>query len=145
MAWGINQDGATNGITAPSVDSQIRLEKEVSTNALSINPETISLVESHGTGTKLGDPIEVEALTASFRSYTHKKSYCSLGSVKSNIGASIGSSRSLWSVIKVLLAIETSATSALIAPWRNTNELINFKDSPFYLSTELRNWEVKEG
>ncbi|HBC95018.1 MAG TPA: polyketide synthase, partial [Pelotomaculum sp.] len=53
--WGINQDGKTNGITAPSVNSQILLEKEVY-ERFNINPETISLVEAHGTGTKLGDP-----------------------------------------------------------------------------------------
>ena len=85
--WGMNQDGKTNGITAPSVNSQIALEKEVY-ERFHIHPETISLVEAHGTGTKLGDPIEVEALTESFRAYTDKKQYCALGSVKSNIGHS---------------------------------------------------------
>jgi polyketide synthase PksM len=83
--WGINQDGKTNGITAPSVNSQILLEKEVY-ERFGINPVTISLIEAHGTGTKLGDPIEVEALTESFRFYTDKRNYCVLGSVKSNIG-----------------------------------------------------------
>ena len=70
--WGVNQDGKTNGITAPSANSQSLLEKEVY-QRFQINPETISLIEAHGTGTKLGDPIEVEALTESFRSYTDKR------------------------------------------------------------------------
>ncbi|WP_159413101.1 polyketide synthase [Ruminiclostridium josui] len=70
--WGLNQDGKTNGITAPSVISQIQLEKDVYTR-FGINPENITLIEAHGTGTKLGDPIEVEALTESFRSFTQKR------------------------------------------------------------------------
>jgi acyl transferase domain-containing protein len=81
---GINQDGKTNGITAPSFTSQTRLEKEVYERA-GVKPEGISYVEAHGTGTKLGDPIEVKALKESFGK-TKKTGYCALGSVKTNIG-----------------------------------------------------------
>ena len=140
--WGINQDGATNGITAPSVDSQIRLEKDVY-QRFRINPETISLVEAHGTGTKLGDPIEVEALTESFRSYTDKKNYCALGSVKSNIGHHLPAA-GVSGVIKVLLALKHKKQPPSLH-LKNANEHIRFKDSPFFVNTELRNWEVKEG
>src|SRR6185295_14790329 len=83
--WGVNQDGRTNGITAPSLHSQILLQKEVYDRS-GISPDTITLMEAHGTGTKLGDPIEVEALTESFRCYTARNGYCALGAVKSNIG-----------------------------------------------------------
>lgn len=62
---GVNQDGATNGITAPSALSQKELELEVY-KSFNIDPETIQYVEAHGTGTKLGDPIEIQALTESF-------------------------------------------------------------------------------
>ena len=68
-ASAINQDGATNGITAPSANSQERLEKSVY-QRFGINPENIQIVEAHGTGTKLGDPIEFNALTRAFRHYT---------------------------------------------------------------------------
>jgi 3-oxoacyl-(acyl-carrier-protein) synthase/acyl carrier protein len=63
--WGINQDGKTNGITAPSVNSQIALETGVYRD-FGIDPSTIGLVEAHGTGTALGDPIEVEGLSEAF-------------------------------------------------------------------------------
>ncbi|MCP4267459.1 MAG: hypothetical protein GY777_18165, partial [Candidatus Brocadiaceae bacterium] len=83
--WGVNQDGKTNGITAPNPESQTRLHQEIY-DKYKINPEHIQLIEAHGTGTKLGDPIEIEGLTESFKKYTQKKNYCAIGSVKSNIG-----------------------------------------------------------
>ena len=69
---GINQDGTTNGITAPSALSQERLERYVY-DTFNINPGQIQMVEAHGTGTKLGDPIEFGALTHVFRHYTDKR------------------------------------------------------------------------
>src|SRR3546814_14481589 len=67
--WGVNQDGKTNGITAPNQESQSRLETDVY-NRFSIDPENIQLVEAHGTGTRLGDPIQVGALCETFRRVT---------------------------------------------------------------------------
>src|SRR4029450_2241752 len=61
QGWGVNQDGKTNGITAPNPESQTRLELDVY-EKFRIDPSTIQLIEAHGTGTKLGDPIEVEGL-----------------------------------------------------------------------------------
>ncbi|MCU1245924.1 MAG: Polyketide synthase, partial [Acidobacteria bacterium] len=83
--WGVNQDGKTNGITAPSMNSQVRLEKGVY-ERFGIDPRSISLMEAHGTGTRLGDPIEVEALSDAFGSYGDRPNRCAIGSVKSNIG-----------------------------------------------------------
>ncbi|MDD5271871.1 MAG: SDR family NAD(P)-dependent oxidoreductase, partial [Methylovulum sp.] len=83
--WGVNHDGKSNGMTAPNAKSQARLEQDIY-QRYGINPETIQMLEAHGTGTQLGDPIEIEALTASFRHFTEKRRYCALGSVKSNIG-----------------------------------------------------------
>ena len=140
--WGINQDGATNGITAPSVDSQFQLEKDVYKH-FHLNPETISLVEAHGTGTKLGDPIELEALMESFRSFTDRKAYCVLGSVKSNIGHLL-TAAGISGVIKVLLALKHKQQPPSLH-LENTNEHINFEDSPFYVNTELTPWEVIDG
>ncbi len=70
--WGINQDGKTNGITAPNLESQTRLEQEVY-DKYQIDPGNIQLIEAHGTGTKLGDPIEVEGLKKAFKKYTQKQ------------------------------------------------------------------------
>ena len=93
--WGINQDGKTNGITAPSVQSQAALEGEVY-EGFGIDPGTIGSVEAHGTGTKLGDPIEVEALREAFGGRRSKVGYCALGSVKAEYRASAGSGGSVW-------------------------------------------------
>lgn len=140
--WGVNQDGKTNGITAPSVNSQISLEKEVY-KRFKIDPGTISLVEAHGTGTKLGDPIEIEALTASFRSYTDKSNYCALGSVKSNIGHLMPAA-GVSGVIKVLMAIKNKKLPPAVN-YQQPNEHLTLQDSPFYVNTDLRPWELDAG
>ncbi|SFJ92545.1 type I polyketide synthase, partial [Thermoflavimicrobium dichotomicum] len=140
--WGVNQDGKTNGITAPSVQSQIMLEKDVY-ERFQINPETITLVEAHGTGTKLGDPIEVEALIQSFQSFTNKKNYCALGSVKSNIGHLIKAA-GIAGVIKVLMAMKYRMLPPTIN-FEKLNEHISLENSPFYINTRLQPWEVPEG
>ncbi|PSL48185.1 acyl transferase domain-containing protein [Chitinophaga niastensis] len=140
--WGINQDGKTNGITAPSVNSQIALEKEVY-QRFNIDPANISLVEAHGTGTKLGDPIEVEALIASFRAFTEKEQYCALGSVKSNIGHLLTAAGSAG-IIKVLKAMQHKQLPPTIQ-FHTLNEHIDLENSPFYINTQLRNWETAPG
>ena len=106
---GTNQDGRTNGITAPSTISQTDLELAVYRKG-NIHPETISLIEAHGTGTKLGDPIEIEALTNAFRKFTEKKQYCAIGSVKTNIGHSVAAA-GVAGVMKVLLSSEAQANT----------------------------------
>ncbi len=140
--WGINQDGKTNGITAPSVNSQILLEREVY-QRFGINPERISLIEAHGTGTKLGDPIEVEALTESFRSYTRKKNYCALGSVKSNIGHPLAAA-GVAGVLKVLMAFRHRMLPPTIN-FEKINPHIQLEDSPFYVNTKLKKWDLEQG
>jgi len=135
--WGVRQDGKTNGITAPSVNSQVALEREVY-ERFGVDPDRISLVEAHGTGTKLGDPIEVEALTRSFRASTPRKGYCAIGSVKSNIGHAL-TAAGVSGLIKLLLCLEhrTLVPSAL---FETPNEHIDFEGSPFYVNTQRREW-----
>ncbi|MCB0208983.1 MAG: SDR family NAD(P)-dependent oxidoreductase, partial [Anaerolineae bacterium] len=139
---GLNQDGATNGITAPSVTSQTALELEVYRRS-GIDPSSITLVEAHGTGTKLGDPIEVEALTKAFRSYTEQSGYCALGSVKMNIGHTL-TAAGVAGVIKVLLALKHQQLPPSLH-FEQPNEHIDFETSPFYVNTELKAWEVETG
>lgn len=139
---GVSQDGKTNGITAPSARSQTNLELEVYEKG-DINPEDITLVEAHGTGTKLGDPIEVKALKEAFGKYTDKRCYCALGSVKSNIGHTTMAA-GISSVIKVLLALKYKQIPPLVH-FKNLNNHINLEDSPFYINTELENWDVPDG
>jgi polyketide synthase PksN len=132
-----NQDGRTNGITAPSSVSQTQVELEVY-EKFGIHPETLQYVEAHGTGTKLGDPIEIEALTQSFRRFTARDGFCAVGSVKTNIGHTMAAA-GVCSVIKVLLSLQHGKMVPSLN-LRRTNPYIDFSRSPFFVSTTLRDW-----
>ncbi|BCJ93988.1 hypothetical protein acsn021_15570 [Anaerocolumna cellulosilytica] len=138
---GINQDGKTNGITAPSMQSQIRLESEVYERAR-VNPRDISYIEAHGTGTKLGDPIEVKALAHVFEKYTKEKMFCAIGSVKTNIGHTT-TAAGITSVIKVLLAMKYKKIPATLH-FNEANQHIGLADTPFYVNNKTMDWVVKE-
>lgn len=137
-----NQDGKSNGITAPNVLAQEQLESEVY-NKSGISPETITYIEAHGTGTKLGDPVEVEGLTKAFSRFTSNKQYCSIGSVKSNIGHA-GAAAGISALIKVALALKNKQVPPSIN-FSEANEQIDFKNTPFYVNTELTDWNTKSG
>ncbi|MBF0119062.1 MAG: SDR family NAD(P)-dependent oxidoreductase [Desulfobacterales bacterium] len=139
---GINQDGKTNGITAPSAASQTELECEVY-NKYNINPENITYIEAHGTGTELGDPIEVHALTDAFVKYTDKKQFCAIGSVKTNIGHTLGAA-GVSSVIKVLLCLQHKELVPSLN-FKKENKHIDFKNSPFFVNTERLQWKTYNG
>ena len=138
LGSGINQDGKTNGITAPSVHSQVHLLKEIYTK-FGIDPETITYVEAHGTGTKLGDPIEAEALTKAFRAFTDKKAYCGLGSVKTNIGHT-SAAAGVAGLTKVLLQFRHGQLAPSIH-FEQENEHIQLGNSAFYINTSLKDWK----
>src|SRR5437016_8908321 len=131
LGSGINQDSKTNGITAPSVNSQIELERSIY-EKYQIDPETISYVETHGTGTKLGDPIELEALATVFKEKTAKKNFCALGAVKSNIGHTT-SAAGVAGVQKVLLSMQHRTLVPTLHVTKE-NSRFDFKNSPFYIS-----------
>ncbi|WP_437616959.1 SDR family NAD(P)-dependent oxidoreductase [Sorangium sp. So ce834] len=138
-ASGINQDGKTNGITAPCTLSQTELELDVYRKA-GISAADITYVEAHGTGTKLGDPIEIEALTNAFRAHTDKVSYCAVGSVKTNVGHGAFSA-GMAGLVKVLLCLKHKQ----LVPSLNFHVLnphIGLEHSPFFVNTELRAWET---
>lgn len=79
---GINNDGAEKaGFYAPSVKGQTEVIQHV-LDTTKIHPETVSYIEAHGTGTKLGDPIEMSALNKVYKQYTDKTQFCGIGSVK---------------------------------------------------------------
>ena len=142
LGSGINQDGRTNGITAPSVRSQIELERSIYAT-YDIDPGTISYVETHGTGTRLGDPIELEALATVFKERTSQKQFCALGSVKSNIGHTT-SAAGVAGLQKVLLSMRHRT----LVPSLNVtkeNSRFDFENSPFYISRETKAWEAVPG
>ncbi|MGD6960808.1 beta-ketoacyl synthase N-terminal-like domain-containing protein [Fictibacillus phosphorivorans] len=138
---GVNHNGGSHTITAPKVGAQ----KEVILSALKdadINPETVTYIEAHGTGTSLGDPIEVEALKSAYRDYTDLKQYCQIGSVKTNIGH-LEAAAGIAGTIKVLMMMKYK----MIPPTLNLkieNPIIDFKNSPFVLATKTSDWMPKE-
>jgi polyketide synthase PksN len=134
---GINQDGKTNGITAPNMSGQMELLREVYQH-YHIDPETISYVETHGTGTKLGDPIELEALSRVFKESTMKQQFCAIGSVKSNIGHT-SAAAGVASLHKVLLCLHHQQLVPSLH-FHRPNENFDFANSPLYVNTETRPW-----
>jgi acyl transferase domain-containing protein len=135
----VNNDGSVKvGYTAPSVEGQARVIAMAQAMA-GISPDTISYVETHGTGTSLGDPIEVAALTQAFRASTQRKGFCAIGSVKTNIGHA-DTAAGIAGFIKTVLALEHK----LLPPSLNferPNPDIDFENSPFYVNGKLQKWE----
>ncbi|WP_428242464.1 SDR family NAD(P)-dependent oxidoreductase [Gynuella sp.] len=138
----INQDGQSNGITAPNGEAQTALERELY-QQLAINPETISYVEAHGTGTRLGDPVEVEALTAAFAEFTPARQFCAIGSVKSNIGHTAAAS-GIAGLLKVLLAMQHRQLPPSLH-LQQENPYIRFAETPFYPVKTPQPWSSVNG
>ncbi|MHA7187858.1 type I polyketide synthase, partial [Burkholderia pseudomallei] len=134
---GINQDGKTNGITAPNMASQFELVSGVH-GRYGIDPATIRYVEAHGTGTKLGDPIELTALGDAFRVRTAQTGFCALGSVKSNIGHT-SAAAGVAGLHKVLLCMR-HRTLVPTLHFAVPNRHFDFAASPFYVNTERAPW-----
>ncbi|WCT58029.1 amino acid adenylation domain-containing protein [Paenibacillus kyungheensis] len=135
----MNNDGTSNGITAPNADSQAEVLTAAWESA-GIPPESISYIETHGTGTPLGDPIEIKGLTKAFRRYTKKRQFCGIGSVKTNIGHAVATS-GIASLMKVVLAMQHQKLPQTLS-FQAPNPYIHFADSPVYVNDCLRDWET---
>lgn len=136
----INNDGISVGITAPNVEAQENVILEAWKDA-NIDPKTITHIEAHGTGTKLGDPIEVDAIKNAFSRFTNKNQFCSIGSVKTNIGH-LDSLAGLSGVIKMIMAMKNKK----IPPSLNfisPNKNIDFINSPVYVNDRMIEWEAE--
>jgi len=137
----INQDGSSNGITSPNSLAQ----RDVIISAwrdAGIDPQTISYIEAHGTGTKLGDPIEVDGIQKAFRTVTSKKQFCAVGSVKTNIGH-LDSAAGIAGLIKVVLALYHKRIPPTLH-FNRPNKKVNFEDSPLYINDRLMLWEERD-
>lgn len=136
----INNDGALKvGYTAPSVEGQAEAIAQAQALA-EVDPETITYIETHGTGTPLGDPIEIAALTQVFSLQTNQKHFCAIGSVKTNIGH-LDAASGIVGLIKTVLALKHQ----LIPPslhFHQPNPQIDFENSPFYVNTTLKEWKT---
>ncbi|MEC4892939.1 MAG: beta-ketoacyl synthase N-terminal-like domain-containing protein [Oscillatoria sp. PMC 1051.18] len=138
----INNDGSLKvGYTAPSIEGQ----KEVILEAIAlaqVEPETITYVETHGTGTSLGDPIEIEALTQAFRSHTEEKGFCAIASVKSNVGH-LNTAAGITGLIKTVQALKHQQIPPSLH-FLQPNPQIDFANSPFYVNTKLAEWKTNK-
>jgi myxalamid-type polyketide synthase MxaB len=136
----INNDGRRKaGFVAPSAAGQSEVIYEAIATA-GVSAEDITFVEAHGTGTLVGDPIEMQALTQTYRRFTARKSFCAVGSVKTNIGH-LSVAAGVAGLIKATLALqhrEIPATLHFDAP----NPAIDFANSPFYVNTALVGWDT---
>ncbi|NES19590.1 MAG: acyltransferase domain-containing protein [Symploca sp. SIO3E6] len=133
-----NNDGSLKiGYTAPSVDGQAAVIAEAQAMA-GVEAETITYIEAHGTGTPLGDPIEVAALNQVFSQSTDKKGFCAIGSVKTNVGH-LADAAGVVGVIKTVLALKHQELPPSLH-FKAPNPKIEFADSPFYVNHQLKPW-----
>ena len=138
LSSAINNDGARKvGFLAPSVEGQAEVISEA-IGVAGIFADSISYVETHGTGTIVGDPIEIKALTKAFRATTQRKNFCAIGSVKSNLGH-LDAAAGVAGLIKTALALENKQIPASLH-FEKPNPMIDFADSPFFVNAKLANW-----
>ena len=124
----VNNDGAEKaGYTAPSVNSQADAVVEALANA-GVDADSISYVEAHGSGTPVGDPIEITALTKAFRASTQRSGYCAIGSVKTNIGH-LDAAAGIAGLIKTVLALKHRQLPPSLH-FREANPEIDFPRTP---------------
>jgi acyl transferase domain-containing protein len=134
----INNDGADKvSYTASSAAGQARAMLEALLMA-DVSPDDIAYVECHGTGTVVGDPLEIDALTRAFRTGTDRSGFCAIGSVKSNIGH-LEQTAGLAALIKTALALKHRKIPPSLN-FRNPNPKIDFAASPFFVNTSCRDW-----
>ena len=139
----INNDGAAKaGYLAPSVDGQAAAISEAHAMA-GVEADTIDYVECHGTGTYLGDPIEVSALTEAFRETTNDTGFCRIGSVKTNIGH-LDTAAGVASLIKVALSLHNKKMPPSLG-YEKPNPAIDFENSPFRVNDKLSLWNSAKG
>jgi acyl transferase domain-containing protein/acyl carrier protein len=134
----INNDGAAKvGYTAPSVGGQAEVIAEAQAIA-GVTPETITYIETHGTGTALGDPIEISALKKVF-ARTKQKGFCAIGSVKTNVGH-LNTAAGVTGLIKTVFALKHKQIPPSLH-FETPNPEIDFANSPFYVNTKLSEWK----
>lgn len=137
-ATAINHGGKTNGYTVPNPQAQSALILKAVQKA-KVNPRAISYLEAHGTGTSLGDPIEITGLTKAFGKHTQDEQFCAIGSVKSNIGH-LESAAGIAAITKVILQMKHKQLVPSIHS-ETLNPNLKLEGTPFYVQRELTDWE----
>lgn len=137
----VNQDGSSIGITAPNSAAQEEVICAAWKDA-DIDAETISYIEAHGTGTRLGDTVEINGLERAFRNFTDKKQFCAIGSIKTNIGH-LDSTAGMSGLTKAILSLSKKK----LPPSLNftlPNRNIPIVESPVYINDCLADWNIKD-
>lgn len=138
----VSSDGGDRvGYTAPGVNGQLTTIVEAQMVS-QVSAETIGMIEAHGSGTPLGDAIELDALLQAFRASTDETSFCALGSVKTNIGHTQYASGAAG-IMKAVLALEHKQIPASLN-CMNPNEKLGFDETPFYVNTFCTDWIEKD-
>ena len=146
--WGIikgsavNNDGSIKvGYMAPGINGQANVISQAQKFA-GVKPSEISYIEAHGTGTNLGDPVEVKALTNVFGKETQDKKFCGIGSVKANIGH-LDAAAGVAGLIKTTLALKNKQLPPSIN-FKSPNPELQITETPFYINKELKEWETTD-
>jgi amino acid adenylation domain-containing protein len=134
-----NNDGSAKvGYTAPSVEGQARVIA-LAQEAAGVNPETVGYIEAHGTGTPLGDPIELTALTQAFRAHTVGKQFCAIGTAKTNVGH-----LDIAAGVTGLIHASHVVRHGVFPPtlhFRKPNPQFDLENSPFYVNSGKTDWK----
>ena len=139
----INNDGSRKAsFTAPSVEGQVRAIRAAHLMA-EVDPRSITFIEAHGTGTAVGDPIEVAALTRAFRAGTDDRGFCALGSVKTNLGH-LDTAAGIAGFAKAVLSVYHRQVPATLH-FRAPNPELHLESSPFFVNHQLIPWPASEG
>ena len=135
----LNNDGSSKvGFTAPSIEGQSRVIAMAQETA-GVNPESIGYIEAHGTGTPLGDPIELAALTQAFRAQTASKQFCAIGTAKTNVGH-----LDVAAGVTGLINATNILRHGILPPtlhFQSPNPKFDLANSPFYVNTRLKEWK----
>ncbi|HEX2926726.1 MAG TPA: amino acid adenylation domain-containing protein [Ruminiclostridium sp.] len=135
----VNSDGRrSNGMAAPSQEGQTEVILKAMENA-DIDPQSISYLEAHGTGTNIGDPIEVSAIGQAYGKLGYSKKSVPMGSVKTNIGH-LDYAAGIASLIKTILMLKNKTIPASIH-FNQPNPLIDFENSPVYVNSKPADWK----
>ncbi|MFY2558579.1 amino acid adenylation domain-containing protein [Corallococcus terminator] len=144
-AAGVNHGGRANALTAPNGNAQVQLLRQVYERA-DIDPRTVSLIEAHGTGTEIGDAVELNSLKRAFQELARARGgalgtrpFCAVSCVKTNVGH-LESAAGIAGVLKVLLALRHK-TLAPLANFHQVNPYLDLQDSHFYLVTRPEPWK----
>ncbi|WP_143305902.1 condensation domain-containing protein [Chitinophaga vietnamensis] len=135
-----NQDAQLSGsLTAPSSQAQSEVIRKAWKKA-GIDPATITYIEAHGSGTKLGDPIEISGIDLAFKGIASEKHFCAVSAIKSNIGHT-GSAAGISGLIKTVLSLQHKELYPSIH-FDEPNPFIDFKNSVTYINAAYKAWEA---